>query len=77
MPKLVEQPTIEINLVDDVVELAEKINSQFAFELNKAAGLKYSIIEDIVLWLNVRGNLKFGQIGRSTQSIKSRKIVLK
>lgn len=63
--------------MQDVVDLAQKICDQFPLDLNKPAGVKYSVVEDLVLWLNVRGNSQFGQVNRSAQSIKSRKIVLK
>ena len=60
-----------------VIFILRTFNERFEFELSNTSGARYSIVEDLVLWLTVRNNYRFGQVIRSGLSLKSRRVIVK
>ena len=65
------------SLHQQVVELLLLFKDKHPFLLVKASGTKYSIIEDLVLWLTTKNDNRFGQVIRSKESLKMRRIAIR
>ena len=57
--------------------MLRRFSERAELSLVNRAGSKYSIVEDLVLWLNARNHCGFGQVVRTALSLKSRRMVLK